>query len=465
MDFFKGKAEAAKEAASSAADSAKEAAGNTAVGQELSALAAKIEAQAEAFKEEKKRMLEAWKEEKRRLIMEFIQTKMEGIFDHGMNVAAETLKEKIKDPYMPQFVKDFCDDAVDAIWPDVKMELKDEILKGFSKEQVIHHGEPACCGSCGPLAFWRYSLLPYDRGFWRQLRNPIWWLFTLASCIPKWGVMQIVYILQFIMIDKSDEFQLFQFIVMFKSLQFFTIGIVGSVLGSVQYYICVSKAPPTCDKDSPRESFWTMVLFFLQVVVVFVAFLLMNCSEKKGGFYYQLEQESRNQAHGQASREGRMNALEELSKNDVEMDEKTRMMHTMRYKSDSDMLENSKSRLMKFLIWDFVIFILCVGLICFLAYYNLLDEDAQVNRSDDNVGDGNWKFVMSLFWVKCFYGYMSFPFLLLKMPLISTLISHARPTGYNPYGNTVPYLGKEEPGPVPWDPERRPDPETIEVQS
>lgn len=463
MDFFKGKADAAADHVKSTADSAKEAAGNTAIGQEMSALAAKIEAQAEAFKEEKKRMLEKWKEEKRALIMEFIQTKMEGIFDHGMNIAAESLKEKLKDPFMPNFVQGWVDDAVDAIWPDIKMELKDEVLKGFSKQNVIHHGEEACCGSCGPLAFFRYSLLPYDRGFWRQLRNPMWWLFTLASMVPKWGVMQIAYILQFFMIDKSDEFQLFQFIVMFKSLQFFTIGIVGSCIGSIQYYICVSKSPPTCDKESPRESFWTMVLFFLQVIVVFIAFLLLNCSEKKGGFYYQLEQQSRDEMTGTASREGRMNALQELAKEDSEMDETTRMTHALRYKSDSDMLENSKSRLVKFLIWDFSMFVLCVGLICFLAYYNLLDEDAQVNRSDDTINDGNWKFVMSLFWVKTFYGYMSFPFLLLKMPLISTLISHARPTGYNPYGNCVPFLGKEEEGPVPWDPERRPEPETIQA--
>jgi len=442
MNFFQNLASTASEKASDVSNTVGntvgapagrvlDAVGDTAIGKELFALKERLARQAEQFKEEKLQMLKEFEEEKRRFILGYIQGKLEGFFDHGMNIAAEKLKESIKDPYMPGFVQNWCDDLVDGIWPDVKMELKDEILKGFGSKVPIHHNvDPSCC----LLAFFRYQLLPYDRGFWRQLRNPWWWLFTLLSLVPKYGVVQIVYALQFIMIDKSDEFQLFQFIVQFKALQFLTVGIVGSLVGSVQYYICVSASPPNCDEWGPKESFWTMLLFCLQVVIIFVAFLLMNCSEKKGGFYYQLEQESRAKLAQKAQRGERMNVLNELSRNDIEMKEGDRLMHAMHYKSETAMLEDSRWRMFKYMIYDLFIFLICVGLVLWMVFGNLLSTDATVTKNGSGgLTDSNWKFVMGLFWIKIFYGFMSFPFVLLKLPLLSTLISHARPTGYNPY--------------------------------
>lgn len=39
---------------------------------------------------------------------------------------------------------------------------------------------------------------------------------------------------------------------------------------------------------------------------------------------------------------------------------------------------------------------------------------------------------------------LSFPFLCFSVPLVSSLISRARPTAYDEYGNTVPIIGKVE---------------------
>jgi hypothetical protein len=443
MDFLKSKADAAKEAMSSSSLSKE-------FGDKIDVLKEKVD---EAV-EDKLAWVRKFEEEKRRFIQLFIQRKLEALFDHGMNIANGVAKEKLKDPYMPQFVKNMCDDMVDGVWPDVKMELKDEILKGFAREPPIAHGEkPGCCGAV--LAFLRYNLLPYDRGVWRQLRNPLWWLFTLGACVPVYNVMIIMYVLQFLVIDKSDEFQLFQFIQNFKSLQFVTLGVIGAMVGSIQYYICVTRVPMTCVEASPRENFWTMLLFFVQVIFVFAAFLLMSCSHKKGGFYYQMEQSSKDKMEATAARAGRMSALTNIAKEEDEMDERTKLMYEMRFKSDKAMLDESKNRLLKFMIYDMVCFLLCIGLILWMAFYNMLDRDASVVESEDTITDRNWKFVMTLYWIKVLYGFLSFPFILLKLPLMSTLISHARPTGYNPYGNTVPFLGVEEQRPVPWDPERR----------
>ena len=40
------------------------------------------------------------------------------------------------------------------------------------------------------------------------------------------------------------------------------------------------------------------------------------------------------------------------------------------------------------------------------------------------------------------YAILSFPFLLFSIPFVSSLLSRARPTAYDEYGNTVPIIGE-----------------------
>lgn len=449
MDFFKG----AAAAASGKVDEVKTSVEDSSFGSELLAMKDKLQKQAEAWKAEKMALLEQFENEKKLLLATWIQEKIEGVFDHGMNVAGEKLKEKIKDPYMPEIVKDLCDEMVDSVWPDVKTEVKDAVISGFSEKPAIGHGEdPGCC--YGILAWFRYALDPYDRGFWRRIRHPLYWIFSLGRSFPRYGVIQITYFIYFLLIDKSDEYQLIEFVTLFKAFQFFTLGILSACVGSVQYYICTMSVPQNCDKHGPMESFWTVILFVFQIINVFVAFLMLNCSEKKGGFYYQYEKDAQQSIQADSNTtSGRQAALARITQSDSKG--KDKIMQALRYRSEEDMKDQSKSRLMKFLIYDFVIFVLCIAIACFLAFYNLLDNSAEVTENSEGVNDGNWKFAMGLYWVKCFYGFMSFPFVVLKMPMINSLITHAKPTGYNPYGLCVPYLGKEEQRPVPWDPERQ----------
>ena len=42
------------------------------------------------------------------------------------------------------------------------------------------------------------------------------------------------------MIDKSDEYQLVQYILSFKKMQFITAGIIESVIGYLYYFVCAN---------------------------------------------------------------------------------------------------------------------------------------------------------------------------------------------------------------------------------
>ena len=398
--------------------------------------------QAEQFKNEKKKMLDDFEREKRQWVTSQLKGKLDSIFDYAMTVLAVHTKEVFTDdPWMPDFVKSLIRDFIDAIWPDVKEEAKDVILQGVAPSKGIAHGEPPCCGCFSPISWIRYTLFPYDRNIWRLIRSPIWWLFTLAYIFPKYGVSQVAYGFNFLIIDQRDEFQLQEFIVKFKSLQFISLGVLSALVGSVQYYICTHQ--DNCSEWAPQESAWTAALFVLQILLVWFAFLLLRCSRKKGGQYYQL------QAHKAAKlkKEGRVDMLNDICVGDtIAMEEA--------HEASAAQKARSRGRLMKFLIYDFIIFLICVGLACWMAFHNYVSSDAEIGANSDIMGDrgGNWKFKSGLFWLKAFYGFMAFPFVLLLIPGISTLLSHARPTGYNPWGNTVPYIGMEEEMPTPWRP-------------
>jgi hypothetical protein len=45
----------------------------------------------------------------------------------------------------------------------------------------------------------------------------------------------------------------------------------------------------------------------------------------------------------------------------------------------------------------------------------------------------------TLFWIRTAHGLFSAPYLLFKLPLLDTLLTHARKTGYDRHGHTVPF--------------------------
>ena len=397
--------------------------------------------QAKDFADEKQRLFQQWKEEKEYLIKNLIRTKLERLYDHAMNVVGEHFKEKVKDPYMPQCIQGLVDDTIDGLWPDVKLELKDVILTGISGDPLIAHGEPPSCPKW-PIAWLRYSLLPYDRTIWRQLRNVFWWLFQIASLFPLYAIGQMVYILYFFLLDCGDEYQLQMYILDFKAMQFFTLGILSAIIGAVEYYICTSgDDKASCSDWAPQEEAWVMLIFVLQVVIVWIAFLLLRKSTKKGGFYHQLAEASAEEVRKKAgTKEGRLHALDALASADPPKNAEAEMA----FRDDEELSRRTRARLMGYLIYDFIIFLLCVALVAWMMFCNFLDRSSDVDVKDkDTMTKKNWKFAMTLYWIKAFYGLMSFPFALLKVPVISWILSHARPTGYNPYGNTVRFIGRE----------------------
>lgn len=96
-----------------------------------------------------------------------------------------------------------------------------------------------CLRVCCCIRRWfLYSINPVDKNIWQQMKTFSFWFWTLIPLFPFFGVNSYFFVFAFFMIDKSDEYQLVQFILAFKKSQFLNAGVINGILGYVKYYAC-----------------------------------------------------------------------------------------------------------------------------------------------------------------------------------------------------------------------------------
>jgi hypothetical protein len=247
-----------------------------------------------------------------------METKMYEVVDKAVDKAVDktmrVVKTQLIDPDMPKFVQESIDALVDDFTPDVKSEVTgqvrgtlmskvqrerfDKIAKEDDETRKQRH---VCC--LLPHMFRGrilYALQPYDRSFWQQLRDPLWWVLRVLAVTPVIGVQPLMFALFFMLKDKKDEYQLTQFILDFRGMQFLTMGLMGSMIAAFQYYLCANRADGenTCDEEGKGPGnnpfiYIQSALFCFQVFLVWIAFWLLKYSIKKGGFVFtRFEQEA-----------------------------------------------------------------------------------------------------------------------------------------------------------------------------
>jgi hypothetical protein len=320
-----------------------------------------------------------------------------------------------KDPDMPACVKRTVAGALDITKPEVKQELHEALCSAVRKKKPVDHGTPSSCG-CSPRAFVLYHYYPYNHSIWYKLKDPVWWVFTIIAAIQFYCIRSVWFVFVFLLIDKGDEFQLLNLILTFKGTQVIS-GIVAGLVGAFNFFMCVgiqrkettyiegdigdietlktiTIESDTCDVNGPGVTegwVFSVVTLVIHAVLCWVAFLMLCCAKKKGRIQMLTEKEEEEPVPccGDPSKGG---------------------------------------SLRRFLWWDTFTVVLCVGLL-FLAMH--LQELDPLDFDD-------WRYQLNLYWIKVTYLLLAFPFLFLKLPFVDSVLLHARPTGYNPYGKCVP---------------------------
>eukprot|EP00760_Papus_ankaliazontas_P009380 PhM_4_TR14061/c0_g1_i1/m.9979 len=397
-----------------------------------------LEHKLEEFAEEKKMLLKKIAEERANVLRVWMVSRLERLLDHLLTMGSDLTKETLKDPDMPVVVQGWVDSSVDILWPDVVSEVKSAVLTGFLPPLKLGIGQPpdSCFGRF--IAYLRYNLMPYDHSIWYQLKNPPYIIYRIIGLIPFFGVPQALYVFTLMLLDRGDEFMMMTFILEFKVVQFVTLGVLSTIIGAAQFYLCTIREHNDCLNSGPRQELYELGTFCLQVLLVWAAFYFLRTAESKGGYFHQYQREKdvlgKNNNKPLEQRNKMLSDLLSLDNDEVPAD-------VARILARAESAHSGHTRLMLFLIYDICLFGLCLVLGIWSTVQNLYDEEATATEG----GWDNWKLRMTWFWIKTLYGLLSFPFVVLSLPVIVTLLTHAKPTAFNKFGNTVPYIGRIPP--------------------
>jgi hypothetical protein len=254
-------------------------------------------------------------------------------------------------------------------------------------------------------------MYPHDRSIWAQLKTWSWWLQQLPNMVPVLGIQQFWWMLIFILHDRRDEYMLVRFIINFKGWQCFTVGLLGMVSGSVQYLVC--SLGDSCEQAYPGSFLFfalSLAAFLLQMVLVWVAFLLLPCSVKLG------------------VRSGSKVAREEADLNPG----RAGCCGCVVYERRGGSLALWRG-------YDVVFATAAVG-VCVYSYTVHGPSTPGNGGGHDDMIYLHPKVAQTMYWAKVFYGLSMAPFAMFMVPLLSKSMTDAYPTGYNQRGDLVPLL-------------------------
>lgn len=235
-----------------------------------------------------------------------------------------------------------------------------------------------------------YTSSPCDKSSWQCFQDYRWWLLTGIGLAP-YGLGTIWWLTLFALHNKRDEYQVSNFIVGFMTSKF--LGGVGLLLyGTWQYYLCATVHVNSCEDRGPRvQQHMDAVLFFIQISLVWLCFFLLPMTEPCR----------------------------------VVLDVRDRHLVI-----DMDRVHNRVpnrtrgGRLGQMFWWESTCVLVVVGMGMVAMY---------LFQAHQHTG----RLLTELYWLKVIFGLLSLPFLVFKIPILSTLLMQVRATGYDPNGRVV----------------------------
>jgi hypothetical protein len=205
-----------------------------------------------------------------------------------------------------------------------------------------------------------------NKNIWLQMRNWLFWVIMLLELIPFYAVGIAFFLLDFILIDKGDEFQLISFITRFKSLFFVSYGLVKGVIQFIQYYLCTVVYSNSCATKGPGSGLFVYpeaAALICQLIIVWVAFFMLQCASPKGFPKFKYKNQYFKEGDEERSSQYKVENSDEDEYEEVRLRRKRSCLCCCicpRYSCCKG------DRLVNFLIYDFICFLLVV---CYLSYY------------------------------------------------------------------------------------------------
>ena len=373
--------------------------------------------------------------------------------DKIMDTIAERVADEIKDKDMPGFVLRTIDETMATVIPDVKREMFRQTSKvreiylspgaprrksisrhnydvptspllpqtpigGQRFDRLIEDASESDSqrpsGRCSGMRkstitarnYMLYTLFPFDKSIWTQMRNINWWMLTAPAFVPV--VAEVWWVFLFFVRNLDNEFQLIDFIVSFQNAKFLTSGILGTLRGATLYFFCVTRENMLCSVDGPMMDPLAALLFCVQICLTWVAFLRLPKVHRPRTSYEGLL----------AIRRGSAVAVNGSDYPISEENDRT---------LDPGSLATVPrgGHLSKWFWYDTTITLISIALMG-VAF-----------GSNDGDFSSSWRLRSTFYWVRTVYGLLSFPFFILKLPLMMKVLTHATKTGYDQNGRIV----------------------------
>jgi len=253
----------------------------------------------------------------------------------------------------------------------------------------------------------------------------------------------VMYLIFIITGKPADEFQLVQFIMAIKGLQFICSGVLMMCIAAYMYYMCVHPGGfHTCDETGPgvkQDILVSLSDWMGTCVLVWVAFLWLPCSERSAG----LRDLTGDGEGGDTIR--RSNSQNAPQGGNDEEEARGGCCGAKAWEREKG------GRLRGWLGYDFFCFLIsCV--ICVLLMS--IDEGHMRPGGQDSTGfpppeklldttimeAQKWTGHVAIYWARIVYALLSFPFLFFWIPGLQGILTHTRITGYNKNGVCVPFM-------------------------
>jgi len=329
----------------------------------------------------------------------------------------------LADPDMWPCVRSAGTALVDEMLADVEKEIERSLQAALLQQQRDANEPGPSGGVFCPWyrlrAFVLHHYLPHDKMLFGKLKDPAYVLLYLATLVPAHGVRVCIFALLLLMLvlpGRPDEFQLINFILLCKGMQFLTSGLIQLAVGAGKYFACYSGAKAELlecvDRHGPGagDGIGLAVDYLGSIALVWVAFGLLGRSEKHGP-----------DRHQAATAE------------------------------EAEKAEKAGGRLRSLLVYDRTCFFLSnLWLLALTACTCPQHFVGPAGRGLRGLA-GDPQFSANIYWCCVGYSVLSMPFAPFMVSGLQEVMTHCYATGFNRHGACVPFElpSAELEGPVP----------------
>jgi len=368
-------------------------------------------------------LLRAWWEDRKKRALEHLVLETAGpVLKRRLQDIGDVVKTSVtSDPDMWRCVRPVAHTAMSELWNDIQLEIesriKDAVLESQEALDVAPEATGCCCCLLLRLRSWvLFHYLPYNRSIYGKLADPIYVFMTLSTMLPVFGIRVFFFSAILIMLlfpGPPDEYQLINFILIFKGTQFFTVGVAMMFIGAMRYYACYlfdgGDLRGCIDTNGPGSSDWLSSEIFDYVgsiVLVWIAFLALPLSS----------------VH--------LSGHRKTSEHEVKV-----------YCCCLRGVPTRGGRLRWLLRYDIVAFALSVA-----AYVPIYIMKSAESQDEHRMHQPQVPLVHAketVYWCRILYSLLSLPFVLFTVPLCGRVLTRSVYTGYNEFGACVTFRYRE----------------------